>query len=369
MVDWKKVRSEFPATRERAYLNTATYGPGPERVVQAVETCLERWSTGEGSWAEWEAAGEDCRRDFATLLGAGPETIALLPTVSAAVGQVATTLPRPEVGSRNLVVGGGEFRSLIYPWLAQEQRGYEVRVVPFRDGALHAHDLAAAIDVDTAVVAASHVQSSNGYLLDTEPVVRACLSTGARFFLDATQSAGALRIDLDGVDYLAVTGYKWLVSPRGSAFLYVAPERIGSMPPAAPGWKTPGDPYAEYYGPPLDLAPDASRFDQSLAWPVWAGTAAALELLLELGIDAIEARDRELAQRFCAGLPAIGLAPLFPPERTSQVVGLAVPDPEAVRRALEAAGVVAAVRGQYLRVSFHFYNNEDDVDRALAALA
>ena len=369
MVDWKKVRSEFPATRERAYLNTATYGPGPERVVRAVETCLERWSTGQATLAELEAVGEHSRRDFAALLGVEARTIALLPTVSAAAGQVAWTLPPPEAGSRNLVVGDGEFRSLIYPWLAQEERGYELRIVPFRNGALDADDLAAAIDADTAVVAASHVQSSNGYLLDTEPVVRACRATGARFFLDATQSAGALRLDLDGVDYLAVTAYKWLVAPRGSTFLYVAPERIGDLPPAAPGWKTPGDPYAEYYGPPLDLAPDASRYDQSLAWPVWGGTAVALEFLLELGIDAIEARDLELAARFRAGLSGVGLAPLFPPERTSQVVGLAVDEPERVRQALEAAGVVAAVRGQYLRVSFHFYNDESDVDRALHALA
>jgi selenocysteine lyase/cysteine desulfurase len=212
------------------------------------------------------------------------------------------------------------------------------------------------------------VQSASGYRVDLETLAGACRARGARLFVDATQSLGALRVSLDGVDFLATTAYKWLLSPRGTAFLYVAPERLAEQVPLQPSWKTPADPYAAYYGPPLERAADASALDVSLAWPVWLGTARALELLLEIGPRAIEERDLELARRFRHGLRAIGLAPLFEEPECSQIVALKVGDPEALEASLARDGVVAAVRGCYLRASFHLFNDEQDVERALAAL-
>ena len=369
-IDWPAVRALFPAAGgEAVYLDTAAYGPGPTPVHEEVAEALRGWSDGTGSWRAWEARAEDARRLFAELIGARPVDVALLHSLSAASSQVAACLPAPAAGRRaNLVVGHDEFRSNLFPWLAQERRGFEIRMVPFEDGRLPAAAVAAAVDGDTALVAVSHVQSSNGYRIDLAPLVDACARHGARLFVDATQSAGALRLPLDGVDYLATGAYKWMLAPRGSAFLYVAPGRLAELFPLQPSWKTPEDPHASYYGPPLQPATRASALDSSLSWPVWVGTARALELICELGIDAIEARDLELSARFRAGLGAVGLAPLFAEPESSPIVGLRVSNPEAVKAALAEERVVAAVRGSYLRTSFHFFNDESDVDRALAAL-
>ena len=365
-MQWSEVRELFPATRGRAYLNCATFAPAAKPVLEAVQRAQAGWVSGRGSWQAWEAQAERARAALAELLRTESDRVALLPAVSVAAGQVAENVPfRP---GANLVVGEGEFRSNLYPWLLQERRGFEIRLVRSVGGRMPAEDWVAAIDGDTACVAVSTVQSSNGYRVALDPIRGACARHGARLFLDGTQSVGSLDLDLEGVDYLAVGGYKWLLGPRGTAYLVVAPERLEELSPLSAGWKSPDDPYRDYYGPPLDLAPRASRLDVSLAWLDWVGAAPGIELLLSLGIERVQARNLELAERFQGGLGNAGLAPLFPREESSQIVGVRVPDPDRVRDALDREEVTAAVRGGYLRISFHCFNDEGDVDRALGAL-
>ena len=363
-MSWNSVRELFPASRVVTYLDTAAYGPGPTPVYEAVERALRAWSEGHGDWRAWERSGERARRLFAELLGVESTSVALLPTVSQAAAQVAERL---EVrAGANLVVGAEEFRSNLYPWLAQERRGFEIRAVPFEDGRLAAEAVVAALDANTVAVAVSHVQSASGHRIDVETVAAACRARGAALFLDATQSVGALAVPVESVDWLAVAAYKWLLAPRGAAFLYVRPERCADLLPLAPGWKSPADPHAGYYGAPLDLAGDASRYDLSLAWPSWVGVERALELILEVGPTRIHERNRRLTERFHAGLD--GRAGPGARDTGSAIVGLPVRDPERLRRNLAKEGVVAAVRGDRLRLSFHFFNDEDDVDRALFVL-
>ena len=366
--DWARIRAQFPAVRERAYLNTASYGPGPTPVLDEVHAAIEAWSSGTGSWRVWEDRAEESRALFARFLSVEADGVALLPSLSAAAGQVAASLPAPN-GRANLVVGADEFRSNLFPWMNQERRGFELRPVPFRDGRLPAEDVASAIDDDTVLVAVSHVQSATGYRIDLPRLAEACAPRPARLFVDATQSLGALRIPMEGVDFVATAAYKWLLSPRGAAFLWTSPERFPEQIPIMPSWKTPTDPYADYYGGPFDCAPRASSLDGSLAWPVWQGTTRALELLNEIGPATIERRDLELATRFRNGLPRLGLTPLFEERESSPIVALRIPNAPAVEEALAREGVIAAVRSGYLRMSFHFFNDENDVDRALAALS
>ncbi len=366
-MDWTSVRALFPAVRERVYLNTATYGPGPDPVRAAVDRANAEWSEGRGDWQAWERAGERARAAFARWIGARAQDVGLVPAVSVAAAQVAERLPlRP---GANVVAGALEFRSNLYPWLQTEARGAEVRVVPSRDGLLPFEDLLDAVDDRTAVVAVSGVQSSQGQRLDLERLSERCRRHGARLFVDGTQQVGALRLPLELVDYLAVASYKWLLGPRGTGFLYVAPERVEELAPLAPGWRTPDDPRGVYYGPPLDVPATAERFDVSLAWQAWVGLDAAFDLLEPLGPENVERRDLELADAFRAGLTDLGLTPIVPADQASQIVALRVPDAQALERQLGEAGVVAAVRDGFLRLSFHFFNDESDVQAALTALA
>jgi selenocysteine lyase/cysteine desulfurase len=244
-----------------------------------------------------------------------------------------------------------EFSSLLFPFLAHADRGVEVETVPL-------DRLADAIDERTTVVAASVVQSSNGALLDWNAVTEAADEVGAQLVLDATQACGWLPVDATRADFVACAAYKWLMCPRGAAFMTVRPERLEAIRPLAANWWAGEDPFGTYYGPPLRLSPESRRLDTSPAWFSWVGTAPTLELIEQIGVDAIHDHDVALANRFRAGL---GLPP-----GDSAIVTADVPDAE---RRLTRAGIRVAVRAGSVRASFHVYNSEGDVDAALAALA
>ena len=200
-------------------------------------------------------------------------------------------------------------------------------------------------------------------------VLRARPFLSGRDYHSMHHQNGALRFDAAdaGADYVAGHGYKWLLGPRGAAWLWVRPERLAELEPLAPSWKTVADPYAEYYGGPLEPASTARKLDATLAWFSWPGARAALDLLASLDEDAVERRCLELAGTFREEAARRGFA-LTPEEVPSQVVGVRVPDPKGARERLLERKVIAAVRADLLRLGFHAYNDESDVATALDAL-
>jgi len=182
------------------------------------------------------------------------------------------------------------------------------------------------------------------------------------------QSLGVLRFSIleSEPDFVVAHGYKWLLAPRGAAWLYVRPDRISELEPLAASWKSVSDPYADYYGQ-APLADSARKLDMSLAWFSWIGARAALKLLLSLSRDAVESRALALAREFRDGATDAGFR-LAPMEEPSQIVAVIVPDAEALRSRLARERIIAAVRGRYLRVGFHGFNDRSDVRAALDAL-
>jgi selenocysteine lyase/cysteine desulfurase len=328
------------------YLNTASYGLPPEAGWTALQDALADWRGGRTSWERWGDSTEGARAAFAAMVGVAPGSVAVGATVSGLVGLVAGSIPD---GAR-VLAPEIEFTSTLFPFMVQQPRGVTVRTVP-------AGRLAETIDERTDVVAFSAVQMSTGEVADLEAVAAAARAHGALTVLDATQACGWLPLDAGRFDFVACAAYKWLMSPRGTAFMTVAPERLADVVPAAAGWYAGEDVHASYFGPPLRLARDARRLDTSPAWFSWVGAQPALELINRIGVDAIHAHDVALANRFRAGL---GLPP-----GDSAIVCLDAP---AARR-LEAAGIRASVRGGRLRTSWHVYNTGADVDRTLDVLS
>jgi selenocysteine lyase/cysteine desulfurase len=195
---------------------------------------------------------------------------------------------------------------------------------------------------------------STGEVADNEAILAAANEVNAITLCDATQALGWLPLDAARFDAVVCSAYKWLMSPRGSAFLAVSDRLLESAVPHSAGWYAGEDVHASYFGPPLRLASSARRLDLSPAWFSWVGTQPALELIERVGIRAIHAHDLTLANRFRAGL---GLEP-----SNSAIVCADLPG--AADR-LQRAGIVAAVRGGLLRTSWHLYNDESDVDRVL----
>jgi selenocysteine lyase/cysteine desulfurase len=330
---------------ETLYLNTASYGLPPMPAWEEFQSVLEDWRGGRTSWEGWGDYTESARTSFARMVGVPVDWVAIGANTSTMVGLMAAAAPD---GAR-VVSAEPEFTSLLWPFMAQG-RGIEVECVPVAR-------VAESIDYRTDVVAVSAVQSSTGEVTDLDAVIDAAAAHGARVVVDATQACGWLPVDARRVDLLACSAYKWLCSPRGTAFMTVKPELRDRLTPNGAGWYAGEDPHASYYGPPLRLAESARRFDVSPAWFPWVATAPTLDLLLEIGIDTIHEHDVRLANRFRDGL---GLPP-----GDSAIVSTELPEAE---ERLRGTRVMAAARAGLLRTSWHVYNSDADVEELLALL-
>ena len=333
---------------EGTYLNTASYGLPPQPAWEAVQAAQEEWRHGSTGFHGWDQSVGRSRAAWARLHGVAAADVAVGPQVSPFVGLVAASL---EPGTR-VLAACEDFTSLLYPLLVQEARGVRVRLVAL-------DELPDAIDGDTDLVAVSAVQSSDGRLADLDAIAAAAVHHGARTLVDGTQACGWLPLGASRFDHVVCAGYKWLLAPRGTAFLYATPEARERLTPHLAGWYAAEEPMANLYGGPLRLAGDARALDVSPAWMSWVGQAPALDLLEQVGLERVHAHDVALAERFRAGL---GLPP-----GDSAIVSLDLPVETADR--LAAARVSCAGRGGLTRFSFHLANTEADVDRALEVLA
>jgi selenocysteine lyase/cysteine desulfurase len=267
--------------------------------------------------------------------------------VSVFAGLIAANLP----DGSEVLTATGDFTSILFPFYAQAGRGIRVREVPL-------DRIAESITSRTTLVAVSAVQSADGRVADLDALHAASRATGARVLLDTTQAVGWLPVNASRFAYTACGGYKWLLSPRGTAYFTISPALIDDLTPHYAGWYAGDDPWSSVYGGPLRLAGDARRFDVSPAWHAWVAAAPAVRLLAQVGTQSLHRHAFGLANRFRA---AIGLEP-----GDSAIVSLAT-DGDAAD-AMAAARVKASARAGRLRLSFHVSTSDQDADLAADVL-
>lgn len=343
----KIVRAEF--VPERTYLNTAALGLLPARTVRALRAAVDAAAAGRPMdvFADVEAA----RACFARLAGVPVHRVAAGSSVAVHTGLIAAALPE----GAEVLTAEGDFSSTVNPF--HVRRDLKVRSVPLEQ-------VAEAVRPGTALVAVSAVQSADGRIADLPAIREAAREHGARTYVDVSQAAGWLDLDADAHDYVSAVAYKWLLCPRGVAFL-VVPEDFGGLSPLFAGWVAGERPWDSCYGPIDELAHSARRFDESPALFSYVGARRSLELLEEIGVSAVRAHDLALAERFRAGLRSLGHEPL--PSPGSPIVS--VPGLDHRRDELSDAGIEVAARAGNLRVAFHLYNTPADVDRLLDVLS
>ena len=334
--------------RVPGYLNAASLGLPPRAVSEALTGALAEWAAGRGCPAVYDREVNESRSLYARLVGVPAEQVAVGSQVSVFAGLVAASLPD---GARVVCVDG-DFSSMVFPFLVHADRGVQVRHVPLEG-------LADALDDSTTLVAYSLAQSACGSLADDDAVVEAAHRVGALTFCDLTQAAGWMPVDAARYDLSVCSAYKWLCAPRGSAFLTATPAVAARLRPLNAGWYAGADVWGSCYGPSMELAADARRFDVSPAWLTWVGTVPALELFA--GADFVAVRG------WGAGLADDLRSRLDLHAEGRPVVSL--PDADGGRRAaLEAAGLAVAGRAGKVRLAFHLWNDSDDVDVAARAL-
>ena len=364
-------RSEFPILQTHNYLNSCSLGALSRRSMGYLGEYQALWNTmGASAWYElWLGRIAELRGHVAWLFDAREAEVAFSPSVSAALSSVASALG---YGKRNrVVVADLDFPTLVYQWLAKP--GVEVVRVPSDDGVgIPPERWAEYVDERTAVVATSHVFYGTGYVQELEPIAKIAHDAGALFLVDGYQAVGQIPVDprASGVDVYVAGPLKWLLGGPGLAFLWVREERIAELEPTVVSWFGAEDQF-QFRVDAFQPRADAARFSLGTpAVPTVYTALGGLEIIREVGMDAVRARVAALTEDLVERLRAADftLRIAGDPERRSGIVLVKVDDSAATVAALGERGIIVDKRGEYVRVSPHFYNTVEEGARAVEAL-
>jgi selenocysteine lyase/cysteine desulfurase len=364
-------RSQFPIFQHKTYINSCSQGALSHEVRQAYADYLADWDSQGSPWEYWVERGEAARAAFARLINAGPDEVAVMTSVSAAVSALLSCFDFR--GRRNkIVVADFAFPTVGQIAHAQEPRGARIAHVPLAGATIPYEAFERAIDDETALVALSHVSFRTGARQEVAAITHLAHRHSALVLLDSYQALGALPIDVRGlgVDFLVGGTLKYLLSSAGLAFLYARKDLIPRLRPTAMGWFSQEDIFA------MDIyrnAPAASARRFEAGTPpipnIYAGLAG-MRIVERIGVEAIEGHIRELTEHLIAGAMRLGcnvVTPLKPSQR-GPLITIKATDAHALVGRLAARGIVVSSRDDNLRVSPHFYNNHADVERVLEGL-
>lgn len=367
MTDWSVIRALFPAVEKQIYLNTAGGAPIPRRTAEAGRRYYEQsFEDGDVHWDDWLQQVDETRRKVAGLLNTSPTNVAFLANASAGLNFAARMLD----GRGSVLTVTDEFPSCTLPWL---QLGYEVTFVEAgQDGQVSLDQIVAALSDETGVLCISHVQYKSGFRHDLAALGRICKEHDLAFVVDATQSFGAFPIDIAdaGIDFFVTSGYKWITSGYSVAVFCISDNYLHSEAFPAVGWRSAEEPY-RLICDHLDLSGAAAALEQG--HPPFAGVmslSASLDLVDLIGIDQIEARILELTRylRDKLGEHNIEVLSTSEQDHLSGITIVDAADPQAIVAYLKKRGIVTSTRGDGIRVSLHYFNNFEDIDRFVAEL-
>jgi selenocysteine lyase/cysteine desulfurase len=395
-MDVPAARAFFPGTRNQVFLDAACVSLMPVQAADAIRKLsddLLRCPARDASahHIALDQTAEAVRREAARLIGAQPADIALVESTTQGLQAVAAAVP---LGAGDkILVGATEFLGLAVPWIPRQAKdGSRIEIVPSHEGRLRVDDFARCIDAHTRMILLSSVQWNNGFRADLAGFSNLAREHGLVLVVDAIQQLGAIGLDVGQtpVDFLVCGGHKWLNAPVGRGFLYVHPCQAERLAPPAWGYLNIAEPpegWAEYFATPdipavrpYEFTPSARKFEigGTANYPGNVALAASLALINQLGIAAIERFVLDLTDRLIDRMQAAGATLVSPPERAARsgiVTFTLGQGPERDRVALQtlvkqriliSQRYTAGVGG--LRVSVHFFNNHEDVDRLSEAV-
>lgn len=352
----EQFRALFPALQTWTWLDTPGCPPAARPVREALLATIDDWSSGSFDWTRWQAATQAAEEALASLLHADPEHIAS----TSSLAEAATIVSRSYPGGEILVLED-EFRSNLLPWVENSHTRVVARIAPRRTD-----DLLDAIGPKTKLVTVSHVTTLDGDEADLSALRHATRDVGAKLFVNATQSLGALTTAVQNsqADFIGAHGYKWLLAPRGAAWLSASAEAAEELRPAISSW-TSGREHTDYFGL-LPLEHGAGASNGSPAWLATAGALAALKVHSSIAAETVESHVRALARRFREAAQARGWLPSGPGGSHIEVFN--IDDSARIRAAMARHKIRALTGGRYFRVGVHFFNSDRDIDSVVEAL-
>ena len=370
-------RHEFPVAAEKVFLGHAGVCALPRRVAEAIAHYSFNATQGDQEALIPLFRIQKSRELAARLLNAQPEEIAFVGPTTLALGYVANGLKFRK--RDNILIYHDDYPSNVYPWMALAERGIEVRLINVRElGKIRAVDVQGQADENTKLVALASCHFISGWRINLPAIGKFLRQRGIYFCVDGIQTLGAFPTTVEHIDFLAADAHKWLLGPCAAGIFYVRKELHDVLKPTVVGWNNVRCP--NYVAQEqIAFRSGAHRYEagsDNLLGLV--GLDAAMELLLEVGIDNIAA---ELLRKRTWLVPAIQekgytvLQPKAPPENASGIVTFFKPQIEMseLHAKLMAANLFTSLRAdrsgqQYIRLSPHFYNTDTELHRVLEAL-
>ncbi len=367
----RRWRQEFPILSTMVHLANCSQSPQSKTVRHSIEAYMRSWREEGMNWDAWIAKVDAAKRQFARLINAEPDEIAVTMSVSDATINVASAC-LPDQWKNKIVTTAAEFPTIGQIWLAQQRFGWQVDFVPVRDGQLYLEDYRQAIDDRTALVSVTHVYYQNGFKQDLKTISKLAHDHGALFYVDAYQSLGTTPVDVKAmqIDMLSSGVLKYLLGLPGIAFLYVRRELADQLRPASTGWFGQQNPFAMEVSR-LDYATGARRFDTGTP-PIIAAYAAeaGLSLINQVGAAEIGQRIQDLVRFTLAESEDHGLEVLGPRDlrQRGAAVAIAVPDSHGIEERLKQRGMILSARGPAIRIAPHFFSLEEEISRAVVGI-
>ncbi len=338
--------AQFRPDAVRGYLAVASIGLPTKATVAAQLADIELWAAGKRDPMDYDAIHESTRASYAKLVGVHPDRVATGSQTSVMASVFAAAVPE----GAEVLCADGDFSSIMFPFL--QRKGIHVRAVPL-------DELAASVGEKTWLVVFSLAQSATGRIADLDGIVEAAARHGAFTVCDLTQAAGVYPADASRFDATLCHAYKWLCSPRGVAFMTLSERFQAVLTPIQAGWYAGEDVWGSCYGPAMELAGSARRFDVSPAWPAWVGAEPALALFAGLDMNEVWSFTAGLGDRLCDALEI--------PQQHQPIVTWADAGQKDMAK-LVAAGITVSGRAGRLRASIHLWNDESDIEAVAKAL-
>ncbi len=363
------LRADFPRTETQTYLNSAARHPLGRQVLEAMERHLHYQVFGSGA-ASGLADQVRLKTLYGALINAEQDEIAFVQSTSDGENVVVAGMDLPRRGG-NVVVDDLHFITSLYMYKTLEAQGLELRVVRHRDGAVRLDDFAAAIDDDTRLVSVALVSNVNGYLEEMRGISDLAHRRGAYAYADMIQAVGAVPVDVRamGIDFGAASTFKWLMGERGFGLLYVRGDLQDTVVPTT-RWGHRHLRQFDQQAMTWATLPGAARYETgNVAEPLVAAALAGVRYVDDLGVDRIAAHARRLVERLQTELPPLGYASLTPAGNRSPIVAFRPPALGDTARRLRDADIAVTLAPSRMRVSVSVFNDDDDIDRLVEALA
>lgn len=364
---------DFPQTSFFTYLDTASVGLLPKQSVEDIKRFLELEEIfGSVYWPKWEGKVDELRKLTAKLIDASAEEIALTSNTSYGLNIVANGIDWRR--GENIVLNDLEFPANVFPWQNQAKiNGLEVKIARNINGEIPVEEYEKLVDDKTRILAVSWVEYSNGFKHDLKTLAEIAHSHGALLVVDGIQGIGSLKLSVsrEKIDLLSCGCSKWLISPIGTGFLYVKKQLLGELKTTFIGWRSDVD-FLDFTFREFKCHSSARRFE--IGSPNFIGLhgmLASVKYILKVGLDRIEEKNLSLAEQLVNYLRELKLkteTPLVNGAPQSSIVSFKTSRVKELHEKLTRNRIVTSIRSGAIRVSPHFYNDEEDVEKLITVI-